>query len=285
MNSKSFDPDKFKAAQVKSWDSVAEGWKKWWRTLEQITQSVTDNLVEMADIKPGQNVLDIATGIGEPALTVAQKVGNGGRVTATDQSPQMLSIAQDRAREMGLSNVEFKESDSESLDFPDEHFDAIVCRWGLMFLPDPVTALKSIKRMLKPDAKFSTAVWDKPANIPFFSFAVHTLQEMFNVPPPLPGTPTVAGMADGVVEKRMEQAGFSNIVRKELALNFSFPTAEEYTHLMKDIAAPLSAMMADQPNEEQERYWKTLEENVEKKFGTSNGEVNLISVAICVVGE
>lgn len=285
MNSGSIDPVKFKEAQVKSWDSVAEGWKKWWRTLEQITQSVTGNIIEMAKIKPDQNVLDIATGIGEPALTVAQKIGSGGKITATDQSPQMLAIAKDRAQEMGLSNVEFRESDAESLNFPDDHFDAIVCRWGLMFLPDPVTALRSIKRMLKPNAKFSTAVWDVPANIPFFSFAVHTLQDMFNVPPPPPGTPTVAGMADGVVEDRMEQAGFINIKRKDVTLNFAFPSAGDYAQLMKDIAAPLSAMMADQPQEEQKRYWKTLEEKVEKKFGSPNGGVNLFSIAICVVGE
>ena len=285
MNSEAFDPNKFKAAQVKSWDSVADGWKKWWSTFEQITKSVTGCLIDMADIKPNQNVLDIATGIGEPALTVAQKVGSGGRVTATDQSPHMLAIAKERAQKLGLSNVEFMESDSESLDFPDDHFDAVVCRWGLMFLPDPVTALKSINRMLAPDAKFSTAVWDAPAKIPFFSIAVHTLQDMFNVPPPPPGTPTVAGMADGVVEDRMEQAGFRTIKREDITLDFSFPSAGDYTQLMKDIAAPLSAMMADQPPEEQERYWKTLEGKVVKEYGTSNGGVNLPSVAICVVGE
>ena len=79
MNNKAFDPNKFKAAQVKSWDSVADGWKKWWSTFERITKSVTGCLIDIAEIKPNQSVLDIATGIGEPALTVAQKVGSGGK--------------------------------------------------------------------------------------------------------------------------------------------------------------------------------------------------------------
>src|ERR671933_2665751 len=92
----SFDSERFKTEQRQRWDSVAEGWKEWWQTIEVAAQKVSDRLVELARIKPGQKVLDIATGIGEPAITAAKVVGTGGcHVLATDISRQMLAIAKE----------------------------------------------------------------------------------------------------------------------------------------------------------------------------------------------
>jgi ubiquinone/menaquinone biosynthesis C-methylase UbiE len=108
------DSKQFKEAQRKSWDSVAIGWQKWWKTFEKDAQNLSNHLVELAKINSSSKVLDIATGIGEPAITAARKVGNGnGHVLATDISPQMLSIARQRAASLGLQDVlEFKEGDA-----------------------------------------------------------------------------------------------------------------------------------------------------------------------------
>jgi ubiquinone/menaquinone biosynthesis C-methylase UbiE len=89
------------------------------RTIENGAQNVSKRLVELAHIKPGDNILDIATGIGEPAITGARQVGRNGHVMATDLSPQMLSIAKQRAASLGLENIiEFKEGDAEAIDLP-----------------------------------------------------------------------------------------------------------------------------------------------------------------------
>ncbi len=285
MGTNSFDSDKFKDGQRQHWDSVAAGWKKWWETIEQFAQIVTDSLTELAYIKPDQQILDIATGIGEPALSVAKLVGENGKVVATDMSSQMLSIARDRASGLGLRNVEFQESDAEKLDFPEGHFDAIVCRWGLMFLPDVETTLKSALRMLVRDGKFASAVWDVPENIPFFSFAVQTLLQMFDVPMPPPEAPTVSGLAGGKIEENMANAGFTDIRTETITVNFEFSSAGEYTELMKDIAAPLRIMLANQSPEEQDEYWRTLEESTARKFASQSGGVLLPSISISVVGQ
>ncbi len=116
--------------QRQQWNSVATGWKKWWRAIEGGAQHVSQRMIELAEVKPGQRVLDIATGIGEPALLAASRVGTAGRVVATDLSPQMLDIARERANALGLTNVGFMESDVEALNFPDGSFDAILCRWA-----------------------------------------------------------------------------------------------------------------------------------------------------------
>ena len=102
------DPQQFKEAQRKSWDSVAPALQEWWRTFENAAQVVSDHLVELAKINPDSRVLDIATGIGEPAITAAKKIRNGngrGHVLATDMSSQMLSIAKQRTSSLGLQDV------------------------------------------------------------------------------------------------------------------------------------------------------------------------------------
>jgi ubiquinone/menaquinone biosynthesis C-methylase UbiE len=161
MNTRPTDAEHYKDRQRQQWDRVAAGWEKWWRTIENGAQHVNDRLVDLAEVALGKRVLDIATGIGEPALSAAIRVGPGGQVIATDISKQMLDIARMRASTAGLTNVEFLEADAERLDFPDHSFDAILCRWGITSLPDHLNLLVKIKRMLAPNGSFATSVWDE----------------------------------------------------------------------------------------------------------------------------
>jgi enediyne biosynthesis protein CalE5 len=144
--------------------SIANNWLKWWKTIERGAEKVSIRLIDLAEIKSGSKVLDIATGIGEPAITAASRVGNGGRVLATDISTQMLSVAKQRAISLGLQNViEFREGDIETINLPSLAFDAVLCRWGLMFLPDLSAGLSNIYGSLVEDGHFAAAVWASPA--------------------------------------------------------------------------------------------------------------------------
>ena len=150
-----FDPNQFKMAQRQNWNSVAEGWKQWWDAFEKGAQRLSNRLIELAKIKSGQRVLDIATGIGEPAITAAKIVGTSGHVLATDISVNMLGIAKERAASLGLQDIiEFKESDAEVLDLPDSAYDAVLCRWGLMLLPNFDAALSKIHGSLVSGGRF-----------------------------------------------------------------------------------------------------------------------------------
>ena len=73
------DSKQYKEAERQSWNSVANNWQKWWKTIEKGAEKVSRWLIELAEIKPGSRVLDIATGIGEPAITAANEVGNTGK--------------------------------------------------------------------------------------------------------------------------------------------------------------------------------------------------------------
>ena len=145
-----FDSLAFKEAQRSDWQQAAPGWRRWYDVLEAEVggQVVSRKLVELADLEPGDTVLDVATGYGEPALTAARAVLPGGRVMATDIAPNLLAFGRERARRAGLDNVEFRESDAETLEFPDETFDAVLSRQGLQFLPDVAGTLKRLNSVV-----------------------------------------------------------------------------------------------------------------------------------------
>ncbi|MGH7837740.1 MAG: class I SAM-dependent methyltransferase, partial [Candidatus Binataceae bacterium] len=178
------DSEKLKSEQKRDWNAAAEGWKKWWPIFEQAAQHVSDRLVELAGVRPGARVLDIATGNGEPAVTAARRVWAGGRVIATDQSAGMLAIARERAAALGLDNLEFKESDAEALALSERDFDAVVCRWGFMFLPDLARALTGIRGRMKAGARLATAVWSTRDKVPMITIGTDLVRQLAGLPSP-----------------------------------------------------------------------------------------------------
>jgi len=283
MSTPSFDPVQYKAGQRQLWDTVAPGWKKWWPTQEQGAQPVSDRLVELAEIRPSYRVLDVGTGIGEPALTAAQRVGAAGHVVATDHAPQMLAIAQERALALGVQNVEFRDMDAEAIEFPDRSFDVVLSRFSLMFLPDLATALARIWRLLRPNGKFATAVWDVAPKVPLGSLAFGLAQTLFQLPPPPPGTPSVFGLAEGKLEAALTQAGFTDVRTEMVPLVFAYQSAEAFTQYVRDVNAPLLAMLANQPAERQAEYWQRLAGAVQQ-YAAVDGSIRLPNTAICGVG-
>lgn len=123
MSTQQFDPTRYKAGQQKEWGAAAPGWKDWGHVMGPELQPISDRMMELAEIRPGQQVLDVATGLGEPAVTAAHLVGPSGGVIGIDTSPQMLDIARMRVNELGLHNIDFREMDAEELDLPEQSFD------------------------------------------------------------------------------------------------------------------------------------------------------------------
>ena len=284
MNTQSNDLARYKEGQRQQWDSVAAGWKKWWRTIETGAQYVSKRMVELAEVEPGQRVLDIATGIGEPALLAASRVGPAGRVVATDLSSQMLDIARERATTLGLTNVEFIEADAEQLDFPDGSFDAILCRWGLTSLPNPLNTLVAIRRMLTPNGSFATSVWEvEPKGRPLASLAMAVAREMFDLPSPRPGTPSLSGSAENALEKEMIHAGFTDVRVEEMTLILELPSTEDCTQYLMDVSPDFAVLLSDKSSGQQAEYRQRLAEKL-RQYMIVDGSVRIPNVTICAVG-
>ena len=284
MSTQSDDAAGHEEGQRQQWDRVAAGWKKWWRAIESGAQHTSKRMLELADVKPGQRVLDIATGIGEPALSAASRVGAAGLVVATDLSPQMLDIARERARALGLANVQFVESDAEGLDFPDASFDAVLCRWGVTSLPDPPRTLVAIRRMLAPGGSFATAVWEAaPKGRPMASIAADVAREIFDLPSPRPDVSSPPGSARDALAKEMTQAGFADVRVEEMTLTLELPSAEDCTRYLMDVSPEFAALLSARSPGQQKEFRNGLAERL-RQYVMVDGSVRVPNVTLCAVG-
>ena len=207
------DPKQYKETQRHSWDSVAHGWEKWWRIIEIGAEKVSRRLIELASIKIGSKVLDISTGIGEPAITAAREVGNTGQVLATDISSEMLSIAKQRAINAGLQRViAFKQGDTGTIELPNSTFDAALCRFGLMFLPDLDNALLNIYGSLVNGGRFAAAVWASPEKDSLFTSTMNTVMKETRTSPPPAGVPGPFSLSDeSLLRNYFINSGFKDV--------------------------------------------------------------------------
>ena len=286
MSAQKFDGSAFKSGQKEQWDSVADAWRKWWPTIEKGARAASTALADAIDARPGQRILDVSTGIGEPAVTLAGLVGPEGSIVATDQSAGMLAVAGERIKKEGLSNIELVEVDTEVMDLPEDEFDGAVCRWGLMFLPDLQAGLQAIRRSLKPGAKFAAAVWGTPDQVPFMSLPMAVAQQVLDPgpPPPPADAPNVFSLGvDGMLQSAFKAAGFKNVVEDTLQIQFDLESPKEYSDFLRDLAPPVRAMLAGRPSDQVELFWSTVAIKAEA-FVDENGKLRVPNTAPLAIG-
>ena len=176
-------------AVINSWRDSAPFWEKHREIILQMFAPVTQALVEDARIGPGHSVLDIATGPGEPGLTIASIVGPGGKVFGTDPAPEMVDAARRATDRLGLSNAKFEVASADRLPFLADTFDAVICRFGVMFFPSPVEGVREMLRVLKPGRELCLAVWHFADRNPFFYTLSRVMERFVDSPPPAPDAP------------------------------------------------------------------------------------------------
>jgi enediyne biosynthesis protein CalE5 len=279
------DSKQYKEDLRHGYDNAAPGWQKWWKTIESATEGVSKRLVELAEIKPGSKVLDIATGIGEPALTAAKQVGKTGEILAIDISPQMLSFAKERAISLGLQDVvEFKEGDAETIDLPSSTFDAALCRWGLMFFPNPKAGLSNIYSSLVKGGHFAAAVWATPDKVPFISVPMNiVLKETNSQPQRTLGPFSMSDQND--LKKFFEESGFMHHIIERINVVSDFDSTDDFTTFTIDHGGPaLQKILAAVTNERREQILKAISKGSEK-YADSTGKVRFENEAILIVGK
>jgi len=248
MTTQPVDP---REALREEWTSAAPYWKKWDAKLAMQSEAATALIVDGAQLAPGMQVLDLASGTGQPALTIAGKVGPRGRVVATDMTADMVDAARENAAARNLANVEAQAVDAEHLPFPNGTFDRVTCRFGIMFVPDADTALAEIRRVVKRRGRFSFLVWGALEENAMFAASMGAFMKHLNVPPPPPDAPTAFRFADtGKFASRLESAGFSDVVVSKHHIPWSWPgTPEDAWQGMSELAAPFKKIIAAVPPE------------------------------------
>jgi SAM-dependent methyltransferase len=189
----------------------------------------TRQLIALAAPQPGEQVLDVATGPGVVALAVAAIVGPSGRVLATDLAAEWGELIAERRAEAGLGNVTFRTMGAEQLDLPDASFDLALCQFGLMFVPDPVQALREMRRVLREGGRLGVVVWSTIDRVP-----CHGAIQRFLAPyqprlPPQEQLPTPLSLgAPGLIERHVEAAGFREVTARPHTFDVVFPSPVDY---------------------------------------------------------
>ncbi|MCC6748823.1 MAG: class I SAM-dependent methyltransferase [Deltaproteobacteria bacterium] len=269
------DATALKAQQHATWTGAAPGWRRHDARLAGITRSVSERLI--AELRPGQRVLDIACGTGEPALPAAERVGPTGYVLATDFVAEMVAFAREKAVARGLANIEFRHVDGECLEVPEASFDAVTMRWGLMFMPDPVACLVRARAALKPGGAVSLACWCGPERNPWASIPLAVMRRHVELPAVAPGAPGIFAFADRArLEQTLVAAGFSDVRLDEHALVMSeFASGADYVDFTLEVAGPVAQLVAQLPAETWAVVRREIEQAAEEPTG---GGVRLTGV-------
>ncbi len=207
-----------------AWRESAKYWAQHSETIHQMFVPLTRALIERAGIHQGQTVLDVAGGAGEPSLAIAEVVGPEGAVTFTDGVAQMVETARARAQQRGLTNIQFHQCPADSLPFPDESFDVVVSRLGVMLFPDPDAAMREMLRVLKPGGRLAFAVWGKSDINPFCHLVTHVMDQHVKSPAADPDAPSAFRFAEpGKLTSVMTQAGAVDVKEDMVTFDIEAP--------------------------------------------------------------
>src|SRR5918994_7532893 len=275
------------------WSAAAPGWKKYRKDMFKWMAPISDKLIESAGISIAQTVLDVATGTGQPALTIAKIVGQNGKVIGVDLSPEMIEVAKEEAASLDLINtIHFQVVRDESLSmFSDNTFDSVVCRNGLMFMPDPVKALKAFFRVLKPGGKASVTVWGSPDKSPVMGVVMKTISKHVpsDMSPPLAAAPDKPGGPFSIPSVDMLRdiflkAGFSEFNAEKIEVTVAqTDTAEQFWQGMTEVTGFLVILLSKLPEEKKLAIKNDVIESICKIF-PSGGPVKFTGELILGTG-
>jgi ubiquinone/menaquinone biosynthesis C-methylase UbiE len=231
---------------ISQWSESAPYWEKHREIIRGMFAPVAQALIEDAGITSGQFVLDVATGPGEPALSVAGLVGPEGKVLGVDPVPEMVEAARREANRRGLHNASFELAFADRLPFPANTFDAVVSRFGVMLFPSPVESVREMLRVLKPGGRISMAVWHFGDRNPFHYALSRVVERYVDSPPPAPDSPDVFRFAaPGKLLAILSNAGATATSERLLQFAIRAPVSvEDFWAIRSEMSDRLRAKLA-----------------------------------------
>lgn len=269
MSTRKFDPELYKQRAQEEWQKVAEGWHKWIPFMSELLEQGTTQMLDLAGISAGHRVLDIAAGDGDQSMMAARRVGPQGIVLATDISSNLLAYTAASAEKEGLKNLETRVMDGGNLELEDDSFDAVICRNGLMLMPEVNKVMVEIYRVLKPGGRLSALVFSAPDKNPWISIPAMIAMKHAQLPPPTPGMPGLFSLGSpGVFEAAFKTAGFKEVEMQYSSTVFRLSSAAECVEFLRDIAGALHTMLMSLSKEEQQNAWIEMEQALMQFEGT-----------------
>ena len=244
---------------------------------------MADEIIHLLKPKDTDLVLDVASGTGEPGLTIAAML-RGGKVVATDLAEGMLEVAKENAVRRGINNFDVVTCDVCELPFPDNSFDAVSCRLGFMFFPDMLLAAREMVRVLKPGGRIAATVWDGPERNLWASSIMGIINKNMQLIPPPPGAPGLFRCAkSGFVADLFKQTGMKNISESEVRGKLNIGNRKIYWNFMTEVVAPVVAALSKADCEMKVKIRSEVFDSIRQNY--SDGKLAIDSNAFVIYGE
>lgn len=254
------------------WRRSAFYWSKHQNTIEQMFSPATQALIQKAEITSGNQVLDVAGGMGEPSFSIAERYHGKVTITFSDLVFEMIEASRKEAKNRKLSGIQFCRCSGDHLPFRDQSFDTIVSRFGIMFFPDPPRSLKDMRRVLKPGGRIAVAVWHQRVNNPVHEYFMAEVEKLFPTDPLPPDAPDAFRFAEeGKLAGIAKDAGFSNVKEHvvdfvmQARMNFEkfFEYRSEISDQLRDKVKALDANLKNQLYKDVQRRFEPYFESSE----------------------
>ena len=272
------DPEALRAAVRARWERAAAGWRARHDRFQAAAMPVSRWLVDAIRPQPGQRVLELAAG-------VAELIAPGGTLLCTDGAEAMLVHARERARELGLRNVEFKPVELEWIDLPAAAVDAVLCRWGYMFALDREAALRETRRVLRPGGRLALATWAPADRNPWSTTVRGALYDAGLIDAPEPPSPHPFELGDpAALRALLEDAGFADVELEEVAVAFRYDDADDWLAVARDLSAAV-AEVVDPLDDRQREDLRARLRAAAAPFADADGRLTVPGVALVAAAD
>jgi SAM-dependent methyltransferase len=231
------------------WGAAAEHWA---RAAEKDEVGASADaarwMLRAADLQPGERVLEVAGGAGRVGLQAAEEVGPEGSVLCSDFSSEMVKVARERFERLGASNVEARALDAQDLALDEGSFDAVLCRFGYMLMPDPLQALRESARVLRRGGRLVLAVWGEAEENPWLSNVLGAIVSHLSAPPPEPGAPGPFALGDPArLRDLLDQAGLAEGEVEKVEVEQPYDSLDAWWEKILSVGGPLKAVLDPLP--------------------------------------
>ena len=274
--------DEIQDGQRATWAGLSAGWEKWDSVIMDQLAPVGAAMIDGLDIAEDQQHLDIASGTGEPGLSIA-RLSPKGRVVLTDLVIEMLDVAERRARAQGVANIETMVCGADDLPFDDATFDSVSVRFGYMFFPDLGKATAEFARVLNPGGRLCSSVWVKPEENPWTAIAMQAITTEAPVPPSDPNGPSMFRCAaPGYVSTLYEGAGLRDVAEWDVNVELVTESPEQYWEMISEHVSLAVAALQHVGDSARERIRTTA--IAKARAFERDGVVRVPGLARCIVG-